>query len=207
MYLIGITGPIAAGKSTVAKLYKEMGAYLLDADILAHKLYEIPAIRTEVIDSFGDEILDEKGEIDRTLLAKTVFEDIEKLELLNSIMEKPLTSKLRDRIIELEEGSFPGIVAIDAALLPRWELVKSVDLIILVDAPKWQRLNRLVRQRGLPPDEANKRIEVQEDIFKNFHPKQALLVKNNGDFVEIHANAMRVWVEIKKRAKEKTENL
>jgi len=205
MYLIGITGMIASGKTTVAKLYKEMGAYLLNADKLAHEKLKNSAIKKRVIEAFGKEILGENGDIDRARVAEIVFSDGKKLEELNTIMEKPITSALRDRIMELQEGGFPGVVAVDAAMLPRWNLVKAMDVIILVEAPKWQLMNRLVRQRGLLQEDAERRIEAQESMFKEFHPKKQLIVKNNGDFIELRTNAMQVWMEIKKRTLAKME--
>ncbi|RKZ35111.1 dephospho-CoA kinase [bacterium] len=205
MYLIGITGPIASGKTSVAKLYREMGAYLLDADKIGHQLLQTPAIKKKVVEQFGKEILNDKGKIDRETLGPIVFEKKENLNKLNDIIEKPLTSKLRDKIIELEESGFPGIVAVDAALLPKWDLVNAMDMIVLVEAPRWQRMNRLVRQLGYPQEEAERRIEAQEHIFKKFHPKRSIVVKNNGDFVELHTNAMKIWLKIKELAREKAQ--
>ncbi|MCD6594938.1 dephospho-CoA kinase [bacterium] len=201
MYLVGITGPIATGKSVVAKLYEEMGAYLLDADKIGHELLESRGIKRKIIETFGREILDEKGKIDREKLGKIVFEDSGKLDELNNIMEKPLTSKIRNDIIELEESGFPGIVVIDAALLPKWELIDAMNLIVLVETPKWQRINRLVRQLGYSQDDAECRIDVQEKIFKNFHPQHSIIVKNNGDFFEVKTNAMKAWLKIKEKSK------
>lgn len=205
MYLVGITGPIAAGKTTVAKLYYEMGAYLLDADKIGHQLLEEPEIKKKVIETFGEEIVGEDGKIDRKKLGSIVFADREKLEQLNAIMEKPLVATLRDRIIELQENGYPGIVIVDAALLPKWDLVKAMDMIVMVEAPKWQRVNRLVRQLGYTQDEAERRIEAQEEIFKNFHPKRVMVVKNNGDMFELKTNALSVWLQLKELAREKAE--
>jgi len=80
-----------------------------------------------------------------------------------------------------------------------------MDLVLVVDAPRWQRMNRLVRQRGLPQDEAERRIEVHEELFKEFFPKQTIVVKNNGDFMELRVQAMRAWLEIKDRIRQKAE--
>ena len=205
MFLVGITGPIAAGKTTVAKLYHEIGAYLLDADKIGHQLLEDPEIKQKIIETFGEEVLDAEGKIDRKKLGAIVFEDAEKLEKLNQIMEKPLVSALRERIIELDEYGYPGIVIVDAALLPKWDLVKAMDLVVLIDAPRWQRLNRLVRQLGYTQEEAERRIEAQEEIFKNFHPKKAIVVKNNGDMFELKTNALSAWLQIRELARQKAQ--
>ena len=205
MFLVGITGPIAAGKTTVAKLYHEIGAYLLDADKIGHQLLEDPEIKQKIVETFGEEVLDSEGKIDRKKLGAIVFEDAEKLEKLNQIMEKPLVSALREKIIELDEYGYPGIVIVDAALLPKWDLVKAMDLIVLVDAPRWQRLNRLVRQLGYTQEEAERRIEAQEEIFKSFHPKKAIVVKNNGDMFELKTNALSAWLQIRELARQKAE--
>lgn len=205
MYLVGITGPIASGKTSVAKMYKEMGAYLIDADKIGHQLLERPDIKKRIIEEFGDEILTEKGKIDREKLGAIVFSDISRLEALNDIIQKPLVDIIKEQILELQESGFPGIVVIDAALLPKWDIVKLMDLVLVVDAPRWQRMNRLVRQRGLPQDEAERRIEVHEELFKEFFPKQTIVVKNNGDFMELRVQAMRAWLEIKDRMRQKAE--
>lgn len=203
MYLVGITGMIASGKTSVAKLYKDMGAYLLDADRIGHKLLRNSSVKKRISAVFGKEVFDDKGEVSREKLANVVFNDLEKLTQLDDIMGKLITSELREKILELQEGGFPGIVVIDAALLPRWELIDAMDMIIIVDAPKWQLMNRLVRQRGFSSDEAERRIAAQEPIFKNFHPKKSIIVKNNGDNIELRANAMAAWMEIKEYAKAK----
>jgi len=205
MYLVGITGPIASGKTSVAKMYKEMGAYLIDADKIGHQLLERPDIKKRIIEEFGDEILTEKGKIDREKLGAIVFSDISRLEALNDIIQKPLVDIIKEQILELQESGFPGIVVVDAALLPKWDIVKLMDLVLVVDAPRWQRMNRLVRQRGLPQDEAERRIEVHEELFKEFFPKQTIVVKNNGDFMELRVQAMRAWLEIKDRIRQKAE--
>jgi len=205
MYLVGITGPIASGKTSVAKMYKEMGAYLIDADKIGHQLLERPDIKKRIIEEFGDEILTEKGKIDREKLGAIVFSDISRLEALNDIIQKPLVDIIKEQILELQESGFPGIVVVDAALLPKWDIVKLMDLVLVVDAPRWQRMNRLVRQRGLPQDEAERRIEVHEELFKEFFPKQTIVVKNNGDFMELRVQAMSAWLEIKDRMRQKAE--
>ncbi len=205
MFLVGITGPIASGKTTVARLYHEMGAYLIDADRIGHALLEDPEIKEKIVQTFGEEVLGDDGKIDRKKLGTIVFEDPEKLEQLNAITEKPLVSAIRERIMELDEYNYPGVVVIDAALLPRWDLVKALDLVVMVEAPRWQRLNRLVRQLGYTQEEAERRIEAQEEMFKNFHPKKAKIVKNNGDMFELKTNALQVWLDIKKMAQEKAE--
>jgi dephospho-CoA kinase len=76
---------------------------------------------------------------------------------------------------------------------------------VLVEAPRWQRLNRLVRQLGYTQEEAERRIEAQEEIFKDFHPKKAIAVKNNGDMFELKTNALAAWLQIKDLARQKAE--
>ncbi len=203
MYLVGITGLIASGKTSVAKLYKDMGAYLIDADRIGHKLLKEPAIKKRIVDAFGEGVLDGAGEIDRSQLAAVVFSSSENLEKLNSIMEKPLCARIRDIIVDFQKGGFPGVVVLDAALLPRWDLAKAMDLIVIVEAPKWQLMNRLIRQRGLSQEDAERRIQAQEELFKTFHPRHSIIVKNNGDFAELKTNAMQAWLEIKERARAK----
>lgn len=205
MFLVGLTGAIASGKTTVAKMYKDMGAYHIDADKIGHNLLSQLSIKKKIVSTFGKEVLDEKGDIDRSKLGEIVFSNHENLEKLNSILEKSLTASIREKILELKESGYPGIVILEAALLPKWEIVSIMDYIVLVEAPRWQRQNRLVRQRGMKQEEADKRINAQEEIFKKFYPSKVMVVKNNGDIQELKANAMKVWLDLKKLAKLKSE--
>jgi dephospho-CoA kinase len=206
MYIVGVTGLIGSGKTQVARLYKDMGAYLIDADKLGHKLFKKSAVKKAIVEAFGNEIVGESDEIDRAKLAEIVFNDTKKLEQLDAIMEKPITQMIREKIFELQEFCFPGIIVVDAALLPKWEISKAMDVIILVESPKWQLMNRLTRQRGLSADDAENRIAAQVPLFKNFHPKTSSIVKNNGDMMELRSNAMHIWLEIKEQAKSKAGN-
>ena len=204
MYLVGITGQIASGKTSVARMYKEMGAFLIDADKIGHKLLKDSEIKKQLVKEFGEEILDDDNEVIRDELGAKVFSSSDNLEAINKIMSKRIVSEIREVIAELQENRFPGIVVIDAALFPKWDIVKAMDIVILIEAPKWQRLNRLVRQRGLTPEDSNRRIDVQEELFKEFYPRQTIVVNNNGDFVGLRVQAMSAWLEIKDKTKEKT---
>ncbi len=203
MYLVGITGQIASGKTCVARMYKEMGAFLIDADKIGHELLKDSEIKKQLIKEFGEDILDDDNEVIRDELAAKVFSSSDNLEAINKIMSKRIVSEIREVIAELQENRFPGIVVIDAALFPKWDIVKAMDIVILIEAPKWQRLNRLVRQRGLTPEDSNIRIDVQEELFKEFYPRQTIVVNNNGDFVSLRVRAMSAWLEIKDKVKEK----
>lgn len=205
MFLVGLTGPIASGKSTVAKMYKDMGAYHIDADKIGHQLLNQTPIKKKVISVFGKEITDDKGEIDRGKLGEIVFSSADNLKKLDSILEENIIALLREKILELRESGYPGIVILEAALLPRWKIVSIMDYIVLVDAPRWQRQNRLVRQRGMRQEDADKRIDAQEEIFQKFYPSKVLVVKNNGDIQELKTNAMKVWLELRKLASSKSK--
>ncbi len=203
MILVGVTGQTGSGKSTFADVFREIGAKVIDADKLGHTLYNIPEIKEQIIESFGDEILDDEGNIIRSILAEIVFSDKKALDKLTRITEKPLITKLQAKIYEIKEDGFPGVVIVDAALLPRWtKLFKQFDFIVLVEAPRWQRINRLVENRDMLPDDAEQRIDVLENLYENFYPHINYNIKNSGNLHEFRAKVVKVWLDIKKAIKQ-----
>lgn len=201
MILIGITGSIASGKSTFAAIFKELGAKVIDADKVGHSLYKNPAIKTKLVETFGDEIIDKNGKIDRTTLGNIVFSDKRLRRKLDNIMQRPLSNALKEEIAKVKKANFPGIFAIDAALLPKWNtLLPLFDFIIFIEVPKWQQMNRLI-DLGLSQEAAERRVITFEGFFDNFQSNVDYLIRNSGTMEEFRIKAIKVWLDIKKETK------
>src|SRR5215216_1389877 len=158
MLLIGLTGNIASGKSTVARLLAARGATIIDADVLARRAVAVgmPAY-DKILDRWGNDVLAPDGVLDRAALRQRVFSDHEELEELNRIVH-PEVNRLREQLVADSRRRGDRIVVCDIPLLFEKHLADHFDRIVLVDAPRPMRLERLVRDRGLHETEAMKMI-------------------------------------------------
>jgi dephospho-CoA kinase len=161
MLLIGLTGNIAAGKSTVARRLAERGATIVDADVLARRAVEpgTPAY-TQIVRRWGAEVLAPDGVLDRAELRERVFSDQLQLEELNRIIH-PEVLRMRDRLVAEARERGDRIVVCDIPLLFERHLTEEFDRIVLVDAPRELRLERLVRDRALSATEGMAMIAAQ----------------------------------------------
>ncbi|MHA6166379.1 dephospho-CoA kinase [Bacillus mojavensis] len=159
--VIGLTGGIASGKSTVANMLIEKGITVIDADIIAKQAVErgMPAYR-QIIDEFGEDILLENGDIDRRKLGALVFTNEQKRLALNSIVHPAVREEMlkrRDESIANQET----FVVLDIPLLFESKLESLVDKIIVVSVTKELQLGRLIKRNQLTEEEALSRIRSQ----------------------------------------------
>lgn len=161
MLLVGLTGNIASGKSTVAQLLSERGATIIDADVLARRAVERGSAAFDaIVRRWGTSILAPDGHLDRAALRRVVFGNPKELEALNEIVH-PEVERLREMRISEAAARGDRIVVCDIPLLFEKKMVERFDKIILVDAPRPLRLERLVNDRGLRETEAMDMIAAQ----------------------------------------------
>jgi len=198
MILIGVTGPVACGKTTVCNVFREMGALLVDADKMGHEVLEEPSVKVKLIEYFGDDVVDDTGKIMRSRIAEIVFSNSEALSKLELFTHPLLVERLNKRIDDLLTSGFPGIVVIDAAMMPFWNsILEKLDYLVLVQSPKWQRSNRLIQDRGIPQEQCERRIAAQEALFDKITPQIDYILKNNGDLAELRGKAVKIWLDLK----------
>lgn len=156
-----LTGNIASGKSTVAALLAEHGATIIDADQLAREAVApgTPGLQS-VLDQFGPALLLPDGTLDRAALRRHVFRDPAARDQLNAIVH-PIVRRLRDDAVEAARLRGDAVVISDIPLLFEVGLERAFDGVILVDAPPAVRQARLVRDRGLSPEDAEAMIAAQ----------------------------------------------
>ena len=199
MLLVGLTGGIGAGKSTLASLLAERGAQVIDADHLGREALR-PGQRAwhSVVDQFGDEILvPGTMEVDRKRLAAIVFADPKKLAALNAIVHPVIMKGIADQLELLRRTD--AVVILDAALIVELGLADSLDVVIVVLSNQPERRERLLRTRGMSYEESGARManQASEDDLIN---RADILVRNNGSFEALASEADRVWNELMKRS-------
>jgi dephospho-CoA kinase len=196
MLVVGLTGGIASGKSTVAGFFREWGAEVLNADEIGHQVI-LPGKKAwrQLVEAFGEGILLPHGEVDREMLGRIVFGDPVARERLNAIVHPPLVAELEDRIRALRRQGVKGIVVIDAALLPLWSVMSLVERLVVVQADTTGQVDRLVREKGLPPEEATRRVASQQPVQERLRRKD-IVIRNDGDLSDLRAAARLAWEEI-----------
>ncbi len=181
--VIGLSGNIATGKSTVSNILRDHGAVVVDADLIARKIVEKgePALN-EIVRSFGSEILQSDGTLDRKALGDIVFNNPDQLHTLNRIMHFRITSHIKQEIEHFRQRTDKEILTIDAALLFEAGLDKLVDQIWFVDTSEKLQLERLKKRNNFTDDEALKRIKAQHNA--DFKRHKAHVVIHNNDTLE-----------------------
>lgn len=178
--VIGLTGPIGAGKDEVAGILKRRGAYIIDADSLAHALYgsQTP-LWHELVKAFGSRILMRGGKINRKKLGEVVFSDKNKLLRLNKLVHPLLREEIAKKIAESRQRkSESRVIVINAAVLKEIGLLSLVDEVWLVTASREIRLKRLVKN-GLGEKEAKKRIGAQASA-REYAKAADVIIDNSG---------------------------
>jgi dephospho-CoA kinase len=161
MVVIGLTGGILTGKSTISGMLAEKGAVIIDADQISHEAYR-PHTKTwqELVNSFGDIILTQKNEVDRKKLGDIVFADPHALERLNEIVHPRMRAMVRKEIDNLK-GDGVAVVVLEAAVLIEAGWTDLVDMVWVTVAPEDVVLKRLHDRGGLSDDQARARIRSQ----------------------------------------------
>lgn len=164
MYLIGLTGGIASGKSTIGRMLAGYGAVVIDADQVARDVVE-PGTDAlgEIIRQFGPNVITEQGALDRARLGELVFASDDARRRLNEIVHPAVRARTRALIEHVAQEDPDAVIVYDIPLLAESEQRDDFDLIVVASAPEDLRADRLVRIRGMSPAQARARISAQAD--------------------------------------------
>ncbi len=188
---IGLTGGIGSGKSTVARLLAERGAVVIDADAIAREIVRPgePAL-TEIVDTFGPEMLLSDGTLNRAALAQVVFADEAARARLDAITHPRISERATEMIAAAPDGA---VIVYDMPLLVEQgaEALRGWDRIVVVDAPDDVRLSRLV-QRGLSPDDAEQRMAAQASREERLALADDV-IDNGRDLAGLEAQVNELW--------------
>ena len=181
MKLIGLTGGIGSGKSTVAAMLKEHGFPIVDADRIAREIVEPgqPALQ-ELAAEFGDDILNADGALDRSLLASRAFVDEEATRTLNEITHPRINERTQKLFDEARENGAEAVIY-DMPLLIDKGLHKDMDATIVVHTDEHLRIERLTTKRGLDSDDVRRRINAQIDDETRKAAADILIDNNRGE--------------------------
>lgn len=162
MQRIGLTGGIAAGKSVAARRLAELGAVVVDSDQLAREAVApgTPGLEA-VVEEFGPGVLSGDGSLDRAALASVVFADAERRERLNSIVHPIVRRLAAEREAAAGTSDHGAVVVHDIPLLVETGQAETFHMLVVVHAPAVLRVERLVRLRGMPREEAEARVAAQ----------------------------------------------
>ncbi len=201
MYVIGLTGGIGTGKSEAADYMGTLGAAVINADQVGHEAYSPHSEAwRQVVEAFGEGILQANSEIDRRSLGAIVFSDPEQLARLNGIMHPLMAGIVRDKIEELRAKG-KGVVVVEAALLFEAGWDSLVEEVWVTDSPETTVIERLSRRNGMSEEEARKRLSSQMDRAERL--ERADYVIDNSSYLEAMQAAIDgLWAS---RIKERTE--
>ncbi len=198
----GLTGGIASGKSTVARMFQEKGAFLIDFDELAHFVEEPDRPAWEAIVAFfGSDILNHDRTINRKKLGTVVFQDKEKLAMLNNMVHPAVFAEWKSRVAEIKKIVPQAIVISDVPLLFEVGMQKWLDAVIVVYISPADQIQRLIQRNGWSREEAHARLASQMPIDDKV-TKADFVIDNRGS-QEATGNAVEaVWQELLIREKE-----
>jgi dephospho-CoA kinase len=196
--LVGLTGGIGSGKSTVARLLDRRGAVVIDADQLAR---EAIAAGTEgfdrVVEAFGDAVVGADGELDRKALAALVFADPARRAALEAIVHPDVARRFAERLEPYRDSH--RVVVYVTPLLVELGLAPAFDVVIVVTATPHLRVSRVASDRGLDPEDVRRRMAAQATDERRMEVADVLL-DNDGTLAELEAQVDRLWPDLASRA-------
>jgi len=196
MLRVGLTGGIASGKSTVARIFRELGAHVLDADRIAREI--VPpgsAALARIARAFGKELLRPDGTLDRAALGAIVFADARKRRVLEGILHPLILDEIDRRVDELERGDPGGVVIVEAALILELGRQAEFDTLVVVWADEEQQRRRMIQRDSLSVEEAGRRLDAQMSLAEK-RGRAQFVIDNSRDQAACRADAERVYGEL-----------
>jgi dephospho-CoA kinase len=198
MLIVGLTGGVASGKTTVSRVLKEEGAYIIDADQIARELVRphTPAWK-KLVRAFGTDILREGGSIHRKKLADKVFTNLRQRKLLNQILHPRIRKEMERRAREIGQKDPEAVVVIDAPLLVELGEHCRMDKVIVVTSTQTQQIERLKKRDGISPEEALRIFSSQMPVEDKVKLAD-FVIRNDGSFQETEKKTREVFKELRK---------
>ena len=198
MLLVGLTGGIGSGKSTVARMLEERGAVVFDADVLARRAVETASPGYQaVVKRFGANVLAPGGELDREALASIVFADPAARRDLEAIVHPEVRRMFAEETEELRDSE--RVVVFSAPLLVETGMHTAFEVLVVVSTTVDTQVERLMRERGMSEDAVRVRIAVQAPL-EDKAAVADVLIDNEGSLEELEAQVERAWADLAARA-------
>lgn len=205
MYLVGLTGGMGSGKSTVAAEFARLGAHVIDADAVAREVVAAgePAL-AEIRERFGASVLHEDGTLDRGALAAIVFGDDDARAELDAITHPRIGERIAGRLAalaeEAEDQREPVIAIVDHPLLVETGQAEHFAAVVVVTAPVDTRVRRLHEGRGIDPEDARARIASQTTDAAR-RAAATHVIDNASDLTGLRRQVVEVWADLRERAR------
>lgn len=194
MKLLGLIGGVASGKSTVAELFRQQGAAVLDADRVGHEVLRLPAVRAAVGGRWGKDVIGADGEVDRKALGRVVFgpppDGPRELAELERITHPEIRRRLKAEVEELAKSG-TRLAILDAAVMLKSGWDRLCDAIAFIDAPRELRLARAL-DRGWTPENFARREAAQEPVDEK-RRRADFVLDNSRDLGYIQSQVQRCW--------------
>jgi len=196
MQRIGLTGGIAAGKSVAARRFIELGAVVIDADALAREVVAPGTLGLEqVVETFGPDVVGPDGALDRPALAARVFADPEARRRLEALLHPQVRRLAAEREAAAAARDADAVVVHDIPLLVETGQADTFGLVVVVDAPRELRVDRLVRGRGMARAEAQARVAAQADDSARLEVADVVL-DGTGSDDDLRDQVDRLWARL-----------
>lgn len=198
MLLVGLTGGIGSGKSTVARLLERRGAAVIDADQLAREAVAkgTPGF-DRVVDAFGRGVVSPDGELDRSALANRIFSDPAQKAALEAIVHPEVARRFSDQVEAFRATD--RIVVYVTPLLVELGLAPAFDVVVVVTASPHLRVSRVASDRGLSPEEVRGRLAVQATDEQRAEVAD-VLIDNDGSLADLEPQVDSLWGDLRTRA-------
>lgn len=191
--IIGLTGGIASGKSTVSNFFKELGVKVIDADIVAREISERKATIDEICNIFGRDILDENGKIVREKLRERVFQDKRLVQKLNSIIHPQVIEYFKERKDENREDE---LLIFDVPLLYEAKMDTLCDKVIVVGVDRKKQIERVIQRDGSSEEVARNIIANQMSLDDKIK-RADIVIMNDGTLEELKGKVLKVYKELR----------
>ncbi|PIQ82161.1 MAG: dephospho-CoA kinase [Candidatus Omnitrophica bacterium CG11_big_fil_rev_8_21_14_0_20_64_10] len=202
MIVVGLVGGIGSGKSTVAGMFRALGARVLDADRIARELTRPgTAVSKRIRSAFGPEVFRAGGRIDRARLARAIFSDPKRLKQLNRIVHPAVRREIRSRLNRLSRRDPSGVVVLDVPLLlEAGSKHYRCDRLVFVAVSSAAAARRLARRSGWRPEEVRRRARFQMPLSEKRRLAD-FVVKNDGSRRSTRSQVARVWKQLDKETR------
>jgi dephospho-CoA kinase len=204
MLRVGLTGGIACGKSSVGKMFSDMGAHVIEADTIAHELYRPgEAVHKELVEKFGPEVVRPDGEIDRARLARAAFDE-GRVQELNRIVHPAVIRRQEQWMYQIGAKEPYAVAMVEAALILEAGARGRFDRIIVVSCRPEQKAERYARRLGIPESAAREEVERRSKAQLSDEEKAHradYVIDNSGPLELTHHQVERIYAELKVLAK------
>lgn len=200
MIVVGITGNFSSGKSAVTAIFKKLGAKVFDADIAAKEVVRKgTALHRAILQIFGKEFMDKKGEINRRKLAHRVFSEPKDLKKLNILIHPEVIFEAMKMKKNLQHKK--GLMVLDAPLLYETKMERLADVVVVVNAARGRMISRAAK-KGVSPALSKKILAAQWPLAKKVR-RADYVIENNGDKKELEKKARLIFQQIQQEAAQK----